>query len=294
VPGLSAKLHHKHWRARYLCFNHFKIYTQFIIIGTHADALTSTTFRCFEHDGITDSICRFKTLVNRCDHRLVEDVYGYRTFFSKNSFQTVSRPWDGGNFGGLCKNVCSNFVAKNRHHRCGGTNKQNTAFLQSSWEFWVLGCVPPSRPNCIDPLALGYVDNQIDVCVVVLVGSTWNLYKIVSIPYKLGVGLQIFWRCHDEKFNSIFIADFIVCPTTHGNDGFCGSHSIVRNENFPNNPLATMCSDIAGKGFGRSRVCTCICRGGYRCFRTSNTMRWLGTVKQPVIFPGRCRNRDVD
>lgn len=80
--------------------------------------------------------------------------------------------------------------------------------------------------------ALGNVDNDIDVGVVVVVGSTGDLDVLVSHANVVGVDLEILGRGHDGKLDGALRAESLVGPFPDGADLLDGGDSVVGDENL--------------------------------------------------------------
>lgn len=105
----------------------------------------------------------------------------------------------------------------------------------------------------MDVHALSNVDDELDVGVVVVVGSTRDLSMssvhcsagvqhrpdllthldiLVGHPDVVGVGCQILWSGHDGKLNRLFVAKGLVGPFSYRSDLFDRSNTVVGNENL--------------------------------------------------------------
>lgn len=108
----------------------------------------------------------------------------------------------------------------------------------------------PSSPHGVDAHALGDIDNQLDVGVVVVVGATGDLHsdrqysppaRAVWEPYLnivvghadiLGIGLEILRRGHDSERDGTLIAERLVGPLPDRADLLDGGDTIVGDQDL--------------------------------------------------------------
>jgi hypothetical protein len=84
----------------------------------------------------------------------------------------------------------------------------------------------------VDVHSLCYVNDELDVGVVVVVGSARNLNVLVCHSDVVCVCLQIFWRGHDGELDGALVAERLVCPFSDGSDLLDGSDTVVCNEDL--------------------------------------------------------------
>ena len=73
-----------------------------------------------------------------------------------------------------------------------------------------------------DIISLGNADDQIDISVIVVVGSSLHLTDVVSHFDVLCVGLQVFGGHHDNKLDCSFLQKGFVWPAPDWPDAFHG------------------------------------------------------------------------
>ena len=73
-------------------------------------------------------------------------------------------------------------------------------------------------------LHTSYVDDQINVCIIVLVGATTN--KVVCISMNSAFALSPPGLAQ-KRIRAFFAADLIVCPSSHGNDCFVAAMPLL-------------------------------------------------------------------
>ena len=111
VTRLRTKLHHEHRRARDFSLDLLKVCSKLLFIRAHTNTLTTTTFRRFQHDRETDAFRRRDALLDRRDHRLVENFFRNRALLRQLCDETVARPRNRRNLGGLRQNIGRNLIA---------------------------------------------------------------------------------------------------------------------------------------------------------------------------------------
>ena len=68
---------------------------------------------------------------------------------------------------------------------------------------------------------LGDVQDEVNICIVVVVRATPDLYDVVGQLYVLGVRLQIFGRDHDDELDGLFGGrEVLVGPAPDRSDAF--------------------------------------------------------------------------
>ncbi len=80
--------------------------------------------------------------------------------------------------------------------------------------------------------SLSNVDDEIDVCIVVIITSTWNLDVTIGHPDVFGVDPQVFGSSHDGELDGTFVAKGLVSPFTNGSDLLDSCDTIVGDENL--------------------------------------------------------------
>jgi len=84
---------------------------------------------------------------------------------------TRSRPRQGWYVGRLCYNTGRDFVSESPHSLLGRTNECNTVANKQLGQFWILRSVAPAGPNSLHLHSLCNVQDELHICVVVVVGS---------------------------------------------------------------------------------------------------------------------------
>lgn len=78
----------------------------------------------------------------------------------------------------------------------------------------------PSCPNCVNARAFSDIDNEIDVGVVVIVGSSWYFDVPIGHANVVGVDFKIFWGGHYGEFDGALGSKSLVRPFPYGTDFF--------------------------------------------------------------------------
>lgn len=95
------------------------------------------------------------------------------------------------------------------------------------------GCYDlPAGPDGVDIHALGNVDNQLDVGVIVVVGAAGDLDVVVGHANIVGIGLEVLGSGHDGEVDGLFVAKRLVRPFPDGTDLLDGGNSVVCDENL--------------------------------------------------------------
>lgn len=95
----------------------------------------------------------------------------------------------------------------------------------------------PSSPYSVDIHALGNIDNEFDIGVVVVIGTARDFYVMISHADIIGIGLQILRRGHDGEMDCPLIAEGLVCPFPDRADLLDGGNTVVGNKHLVRNPL---------------------------------------------------------
>lgn len=80
--------------------------------------------------------------------------------------------------------------------------------------------------------ALCHVYNIVDVGIVVVVGSSWDLDKAVRHANVLGVDAEIFRCCHDGELDLAVRAEGLVGPFSDGADLLDGGNTVVGDQDL--------------------------------------------------------------
>lgn len=80
--------------------------------------------------------------------------------------------------------------------------------------------------------ALGNVDNELDVGVVVVVCAAGDLDIVVGHANVVGVGLQVLGGGHDGEVDGALVAKHFVGPFSDGSNLLDGGDAVVGNQNL--------------------------------------------------------------
>ncbi len=81
----------------------------------------------------------------------------------------------------------------------------------------------------MDVHALGNVDDELDIGVVVVVCATGDLDVVVRHPDVIGIGLKIFWRGHHCELDGPLVVELLVRPFSYRPNLLDGSDTVVGN-----------------------------------------------------------------
>lgn len=70
----------------------------------------------------------------------------------------------------------------------------------------------PASPDGVHACALGHVDDEIDIGVVVVVAAAGNFDVLVGHADVVGIDLEVLWRGHDDELDGALIAKRFVRP----------------------------------------------------------------------------------
>jgi hypothetical protein len=90
----------------------------------------------------------------------------------------------------------------------------------------------PACPNCVDVHALGDIDNQLHIGVVVVVSAARDFDIVVCHSDVICVGLQIFRSGHDGELNGALVAESLVSPFSDRSNFLDGSNAVVGDQNL--------------------------------------------------------------
>ena len=93
---------------------------------------------------------------------------------------TCTTPRQRGYVGRLCHNGASYLVPKGPHRIRRGAEEDNVVFHQQFRKLGVFRGVAPPSPDCLDRDPLGYVENEVHIGVVVVVGAARDRDEVVS------------------------------------------------------------------------------------------------------------------
>ncbi len=140
----------------------------------------------------------------------------------------------------------------------------------------------PTSPDGVNTGTLGNIDNQVNISVVVVVGTTGHLDVLVSHSDVIGVDLEIFRSGHDCELDGTLIAEGLVSPFSDGADLLNGSDTVVANEDLCDDTVTALLANEIGDGASRScfeRIAACCCEKMKKSVRTSHVFA--------AIAPGR-------
>jgi hypothetical protein len=116
----------------------------------------------------------------------------------------------------------------------------------------------PSCPDRMDPHSLRYIDDQLDIGIVVVVGTARDLKRVESViasdhsrivptrgifdstyldilichSYIICIGPQILWGCHDSELNGSLVSKSLVRPFSNRSNFLDSCNAIIRNEHL--------------------------------------------------------------
>lgn len=98
--------------------------------------------------------------------------------------------------------------------------------------YWIISVNLPSCPDCMYVHALCNIDDQFDVCIVVIVCSSRDLDVLICHPDIICICVQIFWCSHHRELDSSLIAESLVGPFPHRSNLLDCRNTIVGNQDL--------------------------------------------------------------
>lgn len=91
--------------------------------------------------------------------------------------------------------------------------------------------------------ALGDIDNEVDVGVVVVVGTAGHLDVLVGHANVIGIHLKIFGGGHDREFDCTLMTESLIGPFPDRANLLDGGDTVVANENFGDDSVTALLAD---------------------------------------------------
>ena len=253
VTSVLTKLHDENRTSNNFVLDLDKGIAEIIFVVDKTDTFTTTSFGGFDHETflIPNAFSGFDGLFNVAAGSFLENVIWDSSLFVQFRLERAivgptktSTPRDGRNLSSLSKNVGSNLISQNTHHRSSWPNEFNTNGLERFRELRLFGSMSPTRPDSIHTVFNGHFGNQVHIGIVLRVLSSRNFHKRVSKTNEFGIGLNVLGTSHGHKLNGAFVSEFHVRPLSHREDGFGGGHTIVGNQDFANDAASSALRNI--------------------------------------------------
>lgn len=109
----------------------------------------------------------------------------------------------------------------------------------------------PARPDAIDIGPIRHLDDELDISIVVVVGTAGNLHKLVSHANVLCINAHVLWCRHSHQSHCSFIPKCLVSPAADAADKLDCSNAIVRHQHTArqthcqDHPLINPCTATA-------------------------------------------------
>ena len=88
----------------------------------------------------------------------------------------------------------------------------------------------PAGPDGVNVGAVGDLDNEGHIGVIVIVCAPGHLHKLVSHANVLRIDSHVLWGCHCHKCDCALIAKGLVCPAADGADELDSRYAVVGHE----------------------------------------------------------------
>jgi len=95
----------------------------------------------------------------------------------------------------------------------------------------------------VDAHTLSYINDELDVGVVVVVGTARHLDVLVCHSDVVSVGSQVLGGGHDGELNGTLIAKGLVRPSSDGSDLLDGGDTVVCNQDIGDDRVSVVCGD---------------------------------------------------
>mmetsp|Transcript_15372 Transcript_15372/g.27090 ORF Transcript_15372/g.27090 Transcript_15372/m.27090 type:complete len:214 (-) Transcript_15372:234-875(-) len=208
-------LHHKDRRAGDLAL-HLAVQTGDILsTGDLADTLASTTLTCLDHDRVADAIGTGKCVLRGGDIGLVIHRLRDAGLLVVDP-QIISVPGNRRHTSRLGDNGGSDFISQGLHGLCGRADESHFVLQlgKTSRQGRVLTGVAPHRHHRINLQVLGDLADEVDVGIVVVIGTTRNVHHLVCHPDVLRICAHVFGCGHNHKLNHSFIPESFEGPSS--------------------------------------------------------------------------------
>ena len=95
----------------------------------------------------------------------------------------------------------------------------------------------PARPHCVRTDALGDVDDELHVGVVIVVGTAWHRHELVGELDVGSVGLDVVGRGHGDELDHVVAPKGLKGPLPDGTDALDTGDAIVSDKHAAQGPL---------------------------------------------------------
>ena len=112
----------------------------------------------------------------------------------------------------------------------------------------------PSGPDGVNSGALGNVDDEVDVGIVVVVGAAGHLDVLVGHADVVGVDLEVLGRRHDDKLDGALITKRLVRPLADRANLLDGGNAVVADEHLGDDRVAALLAHELGDRAARRRL----------------------------------------
>lgn len=102
--------------------------------------------------------------------------------------------------------------------------------------------------------ALGNIDDEVNVGVVVVVGASWYLNILIGHADIFGVHLEILRCRHDSELDRALVAKGLVSPLADRTDFLDGGNTVVGDQDFCDHTVSSMLADEITNGASRGLV----------------------------------------
>src|SRR5258708_2215097 len=85
----------------------------------------------------------------------------------------------------------------------------------------------PTCPHRMNASSLGHIDDQVNIGVIIVVGTPRNFDVLVCHPDILGIDLQIVGGSHHRKFDCALASKRLVAPLPNGSNFFHGGDTLM-------------------------------------------------------------------
>mmetsp|Transcript_7504 Transcript_7504/g.21243 ORF Transcript_7504/g.21243 Transcript_7504/m.21243 type:complete len:306 (-) Transcript_7504:285-1202(-) len=294
VAARGGQLHHKDGGSGHLALHLTKDGLHLLVVHALADALAAAAPRGLEHHGVAHP--------GAGGHRLLRAVHTcLSVYVGRDNTVAVlegdadagSAPWQSRHAGRLGEDRGANLVSQGSHGDGSRAKEPDADLVQGVWQVRVLRGVAPSRPHGLDPGTLGDLQDELHICVVVVIGAAGDLHKLVCEADVLGVGLDVLRGCHGHQHNGLARAKRLVGPGANGAHELGGSVAIVGHKDTVDWLVASEAGDIGADLLGRVLACLGHTKPERVAAGTGAQLAWYRQHARWQLVRGGCCARGV-
>ena len=263
VARVRRILHDEYGRAGHLGL-HLPIGVDELLLGVDlADAFAAAALARLHHERVADvarsphallGVVHARLLV----HELVDgaEATGQAVGVRPGDGEARAGPGQRGHARRLRHYARGDLVAERPHGLLGRSDERDAVAVEQLRQLGILGGVAPAGPHGLHRYALGNVEYEVAVGVVVVVRAAGHGHAVVGDANVLGVGLEVLGRVHDDELDGALVAEDLVGPAAYAAHALDGGDAVVGDEHGLDHPVAVVAvHEVVGRGeHGRGEV----------------------------------------